>query len=175
MLVASAAEETSGQTASRSVSPAGNSTDSNPDGPTAPALTDSTDAHTAPVLTKKQEKRASSRRLNICQETLMKLEVADNGGSHKLTKPCGGLFVYTPSRGKMTAAATSKLDSPFRQKGCLTLLYELAEQNSWSADGSQSDPSLCAILPSCSRKYVGFGQPAARSPVHARQELLFVL
>ena len=113
MLVASAAEETSGRTTSRSVSPAGNSTDSNPDGPTAPALTDSTpDAHTAPVLTKKQEKRASSRRLNICQESLMKLEVADNGGSHKLTKPCGGLFVYTPSRDKMTAAATSNLDSP---------------------------------------------------------------
>ena len=175
MSVASAAEETSGRTTSRSVSPAGNSIDRDPDGPTAPAFTDSsTDAHTAPVLTNKQEKRAFRRRLIICQESLMKLEVADNGGSRKLTKPCGGLFVYTPSRGKMTAAATSKLDGPFRQKGCFTLLAELAEQNSWSADGSQNDPSLCTILQALLGNMLGaVSQQPDLLPMSGKNRFLF--
>lgn len=88
MLVASAAKETFGRTTSRSVSPAGNSVDRDADGDTAPALTDSSpDAHTAPVITNKQEKRAFSRRLIICQESLLMLEVADDGGSRNLVKP----------------------------------------------------------------------------------------
>ena len=142
MPAAYAAEEASGRTTSRSLSPADNSGDSNPDGHAARALTSSSpDGYTAPALTNKKEKRAFSRRLRICHESIMKLEVRNNGGSRKLTKPCGGFFLYMSSSGKMTATATSKLDGPFRQKGCPTLLVELAEQHSWSADDSQNNPS----------------------------------
>lgn len=147
MTAAYTAEEASVQTASRPGSPVGNSSDSDADAETGPALTSSSPAGNAvPLRTSKQQRRAVNSQLRICQERLMNTEVCDNGGSHKLTKACGGLFVYLPSPGKMTAAATSKLDSPFRQRGCLSLIDKLAEEHAWSADGSQSDPSLFAIV-----------------------------
>ena len=144
MSAAYAVEKTLVRAASRSASP-DNSSVSDADTSTAPTLPSSSPGGRS-VLSSKRQKRAVNRQLKICQRRLMNVEVCDNGGRHKLTNSCGGLFIYMPTRGKMTAAATSKLDGPFRQRGCLSLIDSLAEKHGWSADGSQSDPSLFAIM-----------------------------
>lgn len=109
----------------------------------------------------KQDKRAVNRCTKICTERLIKLDVCDDRGGQKLTESCGGLFVYMPSRGKITAA-TSKLDHPFLQRGCLSLIEQLAEQHGWSFDGSKTDPFVVCNPASHSHRHVWNCQLAAR-------------
>ena len=102
--------------------------------------------HSPTGLTKKQVNRQIKRSLSNTKKYMLKAEQYENRGSKVYTKPCGGLLVYQPVKGKAVSAATSKLDAAVSSRGALQKIQQLADEHNWTSDGKRNDPSLVTVI-----------------------------